>query len=425
MEPFRFVHAARLLIDHPLQGTGWLPDPMRSLAEDATRLAFERIVETCLNEQVDALLLAGDSVDHRDASLRAWSALRHGCERLAEAGIPVVIVFGLCDPWEGWPAHDRWPANVFRLGGTVDGPDEVPLFRDDRLLATVQHVVDSSTATEDSPWLLKLPNGRESDFRITLASGALEQDFESPGPGHFPDRDAAQRAARGHYGATGGGPGARTVVLSGWLTHDPGPPQGIHPRECGPRGCTLVRVDSAGATHREFIATAPIRFEQLGVVVTPPMTCDELQLEMLAALEQLPRYPSDRGWLIAWNVSGQGPWLETLADPQRRGKVLDEVHSQHGLEGLLIHSHAVRVCPQPGETPEEDDLAAAFDRALAAKVNRPHWLAAQSADRFPPPYAQWNQALGALVAELDPQEVSLAARRLGRRWLAAEESIPS
>ena len=82
-------------------------------------------------------------------------------------------------------------------------------------------------------------------------------------------------------------------------------------------------------------------------------------------------------------------------------------------------------------TGRREDVAAVrgaeprVDQALAAKVNQSNWLAAQCAGRIPPPYPHWNQPLAALVAELDPQEVSLAARRLGRHWLAAEESLPS
>ena len=43
-EGIRFVHAGNLFVDHQLQVTGTLPDPMRVTVEDATVTAFERVV---------------------------------------------------------------------------------------------------------------------------------------------------------------------------------------------------------------------------------------------------------------------------------------------------------------------------------------------------------------------------------------------
>src|SRR5262245_62600041 len=70
MEPFRFVHAARLLLDHQLHGIAALPDDLRPVVEDATLIAFDRVIDSCLEQGVDCLLIAGDSFDSADHSLR-------------------------------------------------------------------------------------------------------------------------------------------------------------------------------------------------------------------------------------------------------------------------------------------------------------------------------------------------------------------
>ena len=60
-EPFRFVHAASLLLDHPLEQTGPVPESWQDVVRHASRGAFERIIDTCLVQNVDALFLVGDS----------------------------------------------------------------------------------------------------------------------------------------------------------------------------------------------------------------------------------------------------------------------------------------------------------------------------------------------------------------------------
>src|SRR6187200_2323879 len=103
MEPFRFVHAARLMLDHQLRGTGPIPEKLRPIVRDATIGAWEKVVDLCVAEQVDLLLLTGESIDPRDQSLRGPGALVRGLERLSDGEIPVVIAAGEGDPWDAWP----------------------------------------------------------------------------------------------------------------------------------------------------------------------------------------------------------------------------------------------------------------------------------------------------------------------------------
>ena len=60
---FRFVHAADIHLDSPLRSLALRAPEVAELIGTATRQAFVGIVDLCLAERVDALLLAGDLYD--------------------------------------------------------------------------------------------------------------------------------------------------------------------------------------------------------------------------------------------------------------------------------------------------------------------------------------------------------------------------
>ncbi|MSR60097.1 MAG: hypothetical protein EXS05_21065 [Planctomycetaceae bacterium] len=437
MGSFRFIHAARLFLDHQLHGTGSLPEAIRPVVEDATLLAFDRVVESCLAHHVDLLLLAGDSIVPGDHSVRGPGALIRGCERLAEQKILVVISAGSGDRWEAWPPGLRWPANVVRL--TAEGPDEVPVLRDGRLLAVV--CCDRASPAVEAPRVLKLGAPPNEPFCISLCEegGAVPPDAESrANPGLASDGTGRLRHA--DYRATGGGAAARTVTVGRCFAHDPGPAQGVAPLETGPRGCTLVSVDETGKLRRKFLPTAAVRFEQLSLSVTPEQTRDDLLLEMIGALDQLPRYDCDRLWLVAWNVSGRGPCRELLEEGSARDSLLSAVAAEHGLQGVVIHTHAVRLRPTSSDrrgssntsgfsaanpAATGNDLISAFERCLAERTAQPTWSLKRCLDDSSLGDGPWASTLASLIAEIDKGDVALDVRRLGQQWFAPlEERTP-
>lgn len=88
IEPFRFIHATNLRLDESLMRTGPLEGQARLIAEDATLLAFERIVEHCIDRDVDFLLLTGNAFDFEAFTVRpalrwrkAWHCLKRRTSR--------------------------------------------------------------------------------------------------------------------------------------------------------------------------------------------------------------------------------------------------------------------------------------------------------------------------------------------------------
>jgi DNA repair protein SbcD/Mre11 len=418
---FRFIHAARLLLDRPLRGTllhdgSALPDAIRPIVQEATFLAFDRIVEACLAHQVDLLLLAGDCFDRHDHSLRAPTSLVRGFERLAESEIVVVIAPGAGDPWEIWPAWLHFPANVIRLGS--GGETTATITRDGRPLAVVRAgCAEGANAAE---WKPPEPDNEEV-VKIVVSPGAAPS---------IPVGTMGQNGSHRQlvYHACGGGAAPQTSGSDVQVAHDPGPSQGTHPLETGARGCTLVTVTPNAAWQPTFVPAAPVRYEQIRVNVTPELKADDLLFEMLAGLESIPRHASDRVWLVTWHVFGQGPLMESLAPGPEREALLETVHASHGLEGVEVATSAIRIYPEPAAASEMEprgELAREFDRRLAERLARAPAALRRCLTESPLGGGPWEIQLESLVAELDAGEIAHDARRLGLTWFAAEEELSS
>jgi len=223
--------------------------------------AFGNAVEWALDNEVDAVLLAGDVVDNIHDRFEGLPVLAEGAEKLSEAGIKIVAVAGNHDV-EALPRLARLVPDIAVLG--ADG---------------------SWSATE-----VRGKDGTEIDV--------LGWSFPRSGGGHFRgnpletlERRAFDRPTVGLLHAdidTPGGPYApvrradlEAVPVSAWLLghiHKPhdlssmrrpigylGSICGLDPGERGARGAWLANVHKSGAVEMERVPIAPIRWEELDV----------------------------------------------------------------------------------------------------------------------------------------------------------------
>jgi DNA repair exonuclease SbcCD nuclease subunit len=92
--PYRFVHTADLHLDSPLKSLALRDPALAEVIGNATRAAFMRIIALCLDEGVDALLIAGDLYDGAQASMKTARFLTQQLRRLDAAGIETFIIRG-------------------------------------------------------------------------------------------------------------------------------------------------------------------------------------------------------------------------------------------------------------------------------------------------------------------------------------------
>ncbi len=118
----KFVHAADLHLDSPLKGISASaerePAVARALSQ-AGFLAWKNLVELCLDEQADFLVVAGDVFDGAQRALVAQFAFVDGLRRLDEAGIPAFVCHGNHDPLSGWAPAVKPPDSTVVFGTEV------------------------------------------------------------------------------------------------------------------------------------------------------------------------------------------------------------------------------------------------------------------------------------------------------------------
>ncbi len=261
---FRFVHGADLHLDSPLASR---PAATADRLREASALAFSRLIQLCLDENVHALLLAGDTLDGERLSLATEVMFLEGLGRLAERGIKTFVATGNHDPGEpgGTMRGLAWPegCHVFRDDSVV----RIPVTDGKGVLRGTVDGVGFSTRRETRPLALALAPPSPRD--VPAVALAHAQVVESRGAGahlpYAPVHVAELEARPFDYWALGH-VHLRQQVLAQPAVWYPGNLQGRHFRESGAKGALLVEIPGPGRPPRvEFRPLAPVRFETLDV----------------------------------------------------------------------------------------------------------------------------------------------------------------
>ena len=267
----RFIHAAEIHLDSPLRGLESYPGAPAERLRIATRQAFDRVIDLCLEERVDFLVIAGDLFDTEVKDFHAALAAAVQLRRLDQANIPVYLILGNHDSREETIRHVPWPANVtvfdHRRPQTVRHP----------MLALAVHgmsypkreVTDNLVPNYPAPiagcfniGLLHTNacgNSQHAAYAPCLVEELVAKGYGYWALGHV--HDFAVLHERPH------------VVYSGNT-------QGRHARETGRKGCLLVTVDenSEGGEVRdvEFHETSLVRWFRQTIQLQPDTDEDAL-----------------------------------------------------------------------------------------------------------------------------------------------------
>ena len=171
-EPQRFIHAANVRLDVPVsvQTTEKLTDELRFAFEDATRYAFDEVIEVCIKRDVDFLLLSGNIFIEADRSLRARLRLLKGFHRLDEQNIHVFVLPGDADPPEAWRAIPELPENVTVCYSS--SPEPMELYVKDQLATTVSASMWFGEVDDFGIRVIARGGGGVQPFRIGVVSKA-------------------------------------------------------------------------------------------------------------------------------------------------------------------------------------------------------------------------------------------------------------
>lgn len=277
---FRFVHAADIHLDSPLRSLALRDPELAELIGTATRRALERIVDLCLAEQVDALLLAGDLYDGDQTSMKTARFLAEQMRRLDEAGIDVFLVRGNHDALSRITKELVLPERVKLFGGRAEA---IPVARPGAAFDVVIHGLSFAQPHAPESLLPKYRPPLDGAVNIGLLHTSL-----GGAPGHdlYAPCSLADLAASGMRYWALGHIHARTVVEGATTIVMPGMPQGRDINEAGPKSVSLVTIadDRSITVEERLIALA--QFERVEVDATGLNDWEGLVAALSGALEQ-------------------------------------------------------------------------------------------------------------------------------------------
>lgn len=248
---FRFIHTADLHLDAPLRSLALKDQDLADLVGNATRRALERIVDLCLEEQVDALLIAGDLYDGDMRSMKTAAFLVSEMERLHQAGVSAFMIRGNHDAESVLTRELKLPPNVHVFtghGGTVELADQ----------GAAIHGVSFAKPHAPESLLPKYKEHVSGLFNVgllhTSLAGATGHDTYAPCSINDLQSHGFDYWALGHVHIRQVHSEAPHIVM-------PGMPQGRDIGEAGPKSVTLVSVND-GHAHLEERFTSTVEFDR-------------------------------------------------------------------------------------------------------------------------------------------------------------------
>lgn len=229
----KFLHAADLHIDSPLEGLDADAEAPVQRIREATRRALENLVALALAERVAFVVLAGDVFD-TSPLLASALFFRGAMQRLADAKIRVVIALGNHDHAGVAPRTVRLPDGVFvlpheRAASVSPAPGVVVHGRSYPRRDCGEDLAEG------------YPDARSGELNVGLLHTALSGD---PQHDTYAPTTPAILAARGYqYWALGHVHRHARFDHAGVPIVFPGNLQGRHARETGPKGAVLVTYE--------------------------------------------------------------------------------------------------------------------------------------------------------------------------------------
>ena len=319
MPLLRFVHAADLHLDSPFTGLrGTAPEGVRRALYDATFEAYENLIDLCIDERVDALLVAGDIYDGADRSFRAQHKFIAGLERLDNAGIRSFVCHGNHDPLDGWEARLAYPSSCHRFGPEFE---PAPVFPDEPDRAVV-HGISYPTRDVYDNLALRLDDVAPGQFSIGLMHANVGNNPEHGSYAPCSLDDLAQSGV--DYWALGHVHTRQVLSDREPTVVYPGNTQGRHVNEIGPRGAYLVEVDDDRSVRLDFRALDVVRWERLIVDISGYESEQELLNVVHERIQQVLDSADGRPVVARLTLSGRGEVNRFL----RRSNAADDLLAQ-------------------------------------------------------------------------------------------------
>lgn len=296
---FRFVHTADIHLDSPLRSLALRNKDLAELVGDASRQAFSSIIDLCLSESVDALVIAGDLYDGDQTSMKTARFLGTQMARLTEANIRVYKIRGNHDALSRISKQLVFPEQVTIFGGRAQS-----VLQTAGGLDVAFHGLSFANPKAPDSLLPKYPAPQDGVVNVgimhTSLAGAPSHDVYAPCSVAQLHGHGFDYWALGHIHARSVHRGASTVVM-------PGIPQGRDINEAGEKSVTLVTIRDDRSIEIEERLTSVAQFERLSVDLSAVLEWTEAVAHIRAELERKRRSVRSRHAVIRLELTGATP----------------------------------------------------------------------------------------------------------------------
>jgi DNA repair protein SbcD/Mre11 len=323
MNEFRFLHAADIHLDSPMRGLEADPDAPAQLLREASRSAFRNLIDLAIEEQVAFMLIAGDLYDGNWEDWRTGQFFTEQVARLAEAGIPLVMVAGNHDAASLITRSLRLPSGITRLPHDQCGR----VLLDDYGVAIHGQSFATRAITEDLS--RNYPQAVPGLFNIGLLHTSLTGRF---GHDNYAPTTVEALISKGYnYWALGHVHAREVVQESPWIVFS-GNLQGRQIRESGAKGASLVIVRDGQVASVEHRPLDVLRWVPVPVSVTGERNLDDAMARIGRALSEAIGAASGRPIAARVTLTGATPLHGQLLGQSERIRqgVIAEGRQQQG-----------------------------------------------------------------------------------------------
>lgn len=276
----KFIHFADAHLDSPFRGLSFLPSEEFNHIYQAADQSLKRIVDLALKENVDLVLIAGDTFDSNTPSPRAQLFFAKQIKRLTDQKIQVVMIFGNHDHMK---KEDLLVTKTpyFKLLGNGEKVETVTFETKDGFAYDVigfsylnNHI--TRDMIPDFP-----EKGQDYTFGLMHA-----QEKAQAGNVYAPFTTSEVQNLNYDYFALGHIHARNNLSEDPWIVY-PGNIQGRHINEMGAKGCYLGEIDEqTKKTTIEFKQTSPIIWQAAEINLEDEIDKAGLQSKIIDALNQ-------------------------------------------------------------------------------------------------------------------------------------------
>ena len=323
MSQFKFIHAADLHIESPYKGVSHMNEALgNALVEHGIR-AYEKLIQTAIDENIDFLLIAGDCFDSESGSLSAQYRFVRGLERLNAENIPVYIICGNHDPLNSWSEHLQLPENVILF--EADEVQRHTVEKEGKAIAEV-YGVSFGQKEEYNNLAKKFKRNDNTSFSIGLLHGTIAgNDAHTPYCRFEMDN---LRASNLDYWALGHIHKREVLSEQNPMVVYPGNIQGRHFNETGEKGCSLVTVNQGKITNHDFISLSDIIYAGLESMSAFFNEINSLKQELTE---------TGKSYLVRLQLTGRTALHSTFSKRSEMEQLIKEVNNENNYQTSFVY----------------------------------------------------------------------------------------